>query len=71
MLPVALAAMPTVPVPVPVAEPGQSQSQAEAAKIPTGPGGLGALQAPQSPGTKHKPVVGATTVSAWAFLNSL
>ena len=47
----------------------------EAAKIPTGPGGLGALKAPQgAPETEHKPVMGATVVFAWlcvAFLHSL
>ena len=40
--------------------------QAEAAKIQTGPGGLGALQAPHgAPETKHKPVMGAIAVFAW------
>ena len=73
MLPVASAAMPTVSV-MAVAEPGpgagqsQSQSQAETAEARSGGGGENTNWAPE---TKHKPVMGATTVFACAFLHSL
>ena len=76
MLPVAVAAMPTVPVAEP--EPRQSyrhsQAQAEEADARSGGGCentnwawvFGGAASPQgAPATKHKPVMGATAVFAW------
>ena len=80
MLPVAVAAMPTLQCQCQCQWQSQGRARgrarrrrrrpgdAEAAKIPTVPGGLGALQAPQgAPETKHKHVMGATAVFACAF----